>query len=266
MRISIPRVAAYGVSRLQLMRLVRTLTICFLLEATLQLVGIPTLAATAAHAGAAATQCAAIKAKVDEVPGGGPVFLASYGAIPGAPDEPALDGAAFTYDNALAVMALSACGHREEARRVGDAILAASAGDRSGAVGRIRNAYRAGAVSEYPPPPMGWWDGSRNAWFEDPYQVGSATGNLAWAGLALLTLHDQTGEVRYRDGAASHSPPPARSSQSRKATMSVLCSVDFQVSGWASASKPWRPPMKPGIPLASESRIVHWAIRAAPSR
>lgn len=160
------------------------------------------LAATAADAGASAMQCAAIKAKVDDIPGGGPVFLASYGSIPGEPDEPALDGAAFTYDNALAVMALSACGHREEARRVGDAILAASAGDRTGEAGRIRNAYRAGAVSEYPPPPMGWWDRSQNAWLEDPYQVGSATGNLAWAGLALLTLHEETGEVRYRDGAA----------------------------------------------------------------
>lgn len=147
-------------------------------------------------------QCAAIKARVDDIPGGGPVFLESYGAIPGEPDEPALDGAAFTYDNALAAMALSACGHREEARRIGDAILAAASGDRTGEVGRIRNTYRAGAVSEYPPPPMGWWDRSENRWLEDPYQVGSATGNLAWAGLALLTMHAQTGEVRYRDGAA----------------------------------------------------------------
>ena len=160
------------------------------------------LAIPVAEAGSSAMQCSAIKARVDDIPGGGPVFLASYGSIPGEPDDPALDGAAFTYDNALAVMALSACGHREEARRIGDAILAASAGDRTGEAGRVRNAYRAGAVGEYPPPPMGWWDRSRNAWLEDPYQVGSSTGNLAWAGLALLTLHDETGEVRYRDGAA----------------------------------------------------------------
>ncbi len=49
---------------------------------------------------------------------------------------------------------------------------------------------------------MGWWSSARAAWLEDPYQVGSATGNLAWAGLALLTLHAQTGDLRYRGGAA----------------------------------------------------------------
>lgn len=159
-------------------------------------------AAPAAEAGMAKAQCAAIKARIDAIPGGGPAFLESYEDTPGVPFEPALSGAAFTYDNALALMALTACGHRQEAQRIGDAILAASAGDRTGQPGRIRNAYRAGAVTEYPPPPMGWWNRSRNTWSEDAYQVGSATGNLAWAGLALLTMHQQTGEVRYRDGAA----------------------------------------------------------------
>jgi hypothetical protein len=48
----------------------------------------------------------------------------------------------------------------------------------------------------------GWWDGEAKRWSEDRYQVGSATGNVAWVGLALMTLHDATGEARYRSGAA----------------------------------------------------------------
>jgi hypothetical protein len=50
---------------------------------------------------------------------------------------------------------------------------------------------------------MGWWDAAQGRWDEDPYQVGSATGNLAWAGLALLTLGDATGDPRFAAGAAT---------------------------------------------------------------
>lgn len=195
------RMAAFGVSRLRLVRVARPLGLCFLLNGVLQLVGMPTVLPSAAFAAGAEAQCAAIARAVNAVPGEAPVFLASYPPAPGAGGEAALDGAAFTYDNALAAMALLACGRPAEARRIGDALLAASAGDRAGKAGRIRNAYRAGPVREYPPPPMGWWDQGHAAWFEDPYQVGSAVGNLAWAGLGLLALHDATRDPRYREGA-----------------------------------------------------------------
>jgi hypothetical protein len=79
-------------------------------------------------------------------------------------------------------------------------LLAASEGDRSGAAGRIRNAYRPGPVTERPVPPMGWWSDQDGRWVEDPYQVGSATGNVAWAALALLTVG--SGDDRYRAAAA----------------------------------------------------------------
>jgi hypothetical protein len=59
----------------------------------------------------------------------GPLFLASYrlaGTGQGTPPlEPALAGAAFTYDNALAGIALLACGDAGSARRIGDAIVRA---------------------------------------------------------------------------------------------------------------------------------------------
>jgi hypothetical protein len=147
--------------------------------------------------------CSALAARVAAVAGDDPVFLRSYdaGSGEGPNPVPALN-AAFTYDNALAVIALRACGQTEAARRIGDALLAASVADRGGAAGRLRNAYRPGAVHERPVPPMGWWNADAQQWEEDPYQVGSATGNLAWAALALLTLAEATGDSEYTAGAA----------------------------------------------------------------
>lgn len=151
----------------------------------------------------AARACAALLERVTALPGVGLMFLRSYDNATGArpESEPTLLGA-YTYDNALAVIALQACGHGDAARRVADALLAASEADRSGAVGRMRNAYRAGPVEERPVPPMGWWSDEDGRWAEDPYQVGSASGNVAWAALALLTVAEATRDDRYRAGAA----------------------------------------------------------------
>jgi hypothetical protein len=152
----------------------------------------------------AAATCGALRDRVDVVTGAEPVFLRSYdaasGSGPGA--EPALNGA-FTYDNALAAIALRACGEIPEARRIADALWLAAGSDRSTAPGRLRNAYRPGPVSGTPVPPMGWWDASQGRWSEDPYQVGSATGNLAWGALALLTVGEATQDPRYAAGAAT---------------------------------------------------------------
>ncbi|UHC18083.1 hypothetical protein LRS73_09675 [Methylobacterium currus] len=152
---------------------------------------------------AAPALCGAVGSALDAAaPDGGPAFAASYGPGPGEAQVPApLRNAAFAYDNALAVMALTACGDEARARRIGDAFLAALAADRTFADGRVRNAYRAGPVTARPVLLPGWWDAERNGWSEDRYQVGSATGNVAWVGLALMTLHDATGEARYRAGA-----------------------------------------------------------------
>lgn len=148
--------------------------------------------------------CGTLASRVDEISGRGPLFLRSYdnSYAPGPTSEPALSNAAFTYDNALAIMALTACGQRDKALRIGEALLDAVSLDRAGWKGRLRNTYRAGAQKQRPIPPNGWWDAVGNHWGEDPYQVGTATGNVAWAGLALLTLADATGEKRFRDGAA----------------------------------------------------------------
>ncbi len=127
------------------------------------------------------------------------VFVASY--RPGPKEReipPALRSTAFTYDNALTVIALAACGDVERARRIGAAFLHALDKDRSFRDGRVRNAYRAGAVSTAEAALLpGWWDAAAGRWAEDPYQDGSATGNVAWVTLAFLTLHQATGDSRY---------------------------------------------------------------------
>jgi len=130
-------------------------------------------------------------------------FVVSYRPGPNESDLPLpLRTSAFVYDNALAVIALVACGDVPSARRIGDAILDAQSHDRTFADGRVRNAYRGGSrpLNEKALLP-GWWDAAANLWSEDPYQDGTATGNVAWASLGLLTLHQATGDARYLAGA-----------------------------------------------------------------
>ena len=149
-------------------------------------------------ASAVATKsCAALKSRVDALPGSGPVFLRSYDGADGAgePREPALTTAAFVYDEALAVIALVACDALPGATRVGAALRLAAATD-----SRLRNVYRAGAVGGNVLR-NGWWDAAQNRWVEDAYQAGTATGNVAWAALAMLALHDATHEAKWLDAA-----------------------------------------------------------------
>src|SRR6185437_13309454 len=95
--------------------------------------------------------CQAIRSRVAAIAGTGPVMLASYEPAPGGePLASALQGSAFVYDNALAGIALLACGHVDAARRIADGMTTALAHDRYYHDGRLRNAYRAGAVPDGP--------------------------------------------------------------------------------------------------------------------
>jgi hypothetical protein len=139
-------------------------------------------------ADAVATQAAGAKA----------VFVRSYEQGADESSLPAgLASSAFVYDNALAVIALVACGNVTSAVTIGNALSLASRNDRTFKDGRVRNAYRAGPVGEGTPALPGWWDGKQNIWAEDPAQDGSSTGNVAWAALALLTLYQATGQESF---------------------------------------------------------------------
>ena len=147
--------------------------------------------------------CASLGRAVSETaPEGGPAFVASYRQAPDEAEVPqALRNSAFTYDNALAIVALLACDETTAARRIADAFLIALDNDRSFHDGRIRNAYRAGPVKDRPILLAGWWDDRASHWAEDRYQNGSATGNVAWAALALLATYEETREPLYLNGA-----------------------------------------------------------------
>jgi hypothetical protein len=115
-------------------------------------------------------------------------------AGPAPRDDPAVASAAFAYVYALAAIALLACDRPAQARRIGDALLLAAR------QGRIRNAYLAGPQPDAPAP-NGWWSEKAGQWMQDPYQTGITTGNAAWVALALLTLHERTGERRWIEAA-----------------------------------------------------------------
>ncbi len=118
----------------------------------------------------------------------GPVLLNSYMVEPGGGDfDLTQANAAYVYDNALAGLLLLAAGQRAQALRIGTALALAQAHDRTFADGRLRNGYAAG-VMDMPAKLPGFWDAKAGRWAEDPYQLGTATGPLAWAMLLWSAL------------------------------------------------------------------------------
>jgi len=157
--------------------------------------------ATQARPQLMASTCAALDRAVTSQ-SAGPVLVASYPPLNGQPAPIlALRGVAFTYDNALASIALFACGKAESARRIADALVFATRHDPEYQDGRLRNAYAAGPVGMPSMKLPGYWSTERNAWNQDAYQVSSATGNQAWAALALLEAFRQSGEASYLEAA-----------------------------------------------------------------
>ncbi|MBM7130074.1 hypothetical protein ISS99_11080 [Dyella mobilis] len=165
----------------------------------------PVAAADTAQQQLASDTCAALHAAATAIPGNGPMLLPSYPSIKDAGDDAslALEHVAFVYDNALAGIALTACGEPAQAKRIADALVFAAAHDPSLKDGRLRNAYRSGTVGSGPMALTGFWQTHGNYWSQDPYQVGTATGNAAWAALLLLTVYDQTHDRRYLDAATA---------------------------------------------------------------
>ncbi|MDE2238885.1 MAG: hypothetical protein KGJ73_03015 [Rhodospirillales bacterium] len=122
--------------------------------------------------------------------GDGPVLLNSY-LVNTGPGADAFDltqgNAAYVYDNALAGLLLLAAGHKPEALRIGHALTIAQAHDRKFTDGRLRNGYAAGPMT-IPAKLPGFWNQKTNQWDEDPYQVGTDTGPVAWAMLLWAAL------------------------------------------------------------------------------
>jgi len=144
---------------------------------------------------AAPRACATLEKQAAQLTG--PAFLASFPKEKTGP----LAQVAFVYDNAVAAIALVACGDVAHAKNITGAILAAQEYDRYWHDGRLRNGYLAGATTDTPLKLPGWWDDKQNMWVEDQYQMGSDSGNLAWAMLALLSIYRADGGPQYLEGA-----------------------------------------------------------------
>lgn len=145
--------------------------------------------------------CSALAKAAKAIPGTGPMLLSSYPGLNGDDKWRALQHVAFVYDNALAGIALTACGDTAQAKRIADALLIAAAHDPGFKDGRLRNAYRAGAIKGTRVVLPGYWDTHGNFWNQDAYQVGTATGNVGWAALLLLTVYEKSHDPRYLQGA-----------------------------------------------------------------
>ncbi len=107
-------------------------------------------------------------------------------------DQSGLTDVAFTYDNALAIIALLRAGEGASARALGDGLLYAQTHDETFTDGRLRQAYHADDFIL----------ANGNAHFAYEFGlVGTAVGDMAWAGIALAQLARSTGIARYRTGA-----------------------------------------------------------------
>jgi hypothetical protein len=124
-----------------------------------------------------------------------------------------LRNSAFTYDNALALLAFLADGTDDSMRRarlIGDAFVYASGHDRFYDDGRLRSDYAAGDIA-LPPgwtpnnrvgtvPIPGYYDEEQQLFIEIEQQAVD-TGNNAWAMIALLALYKHTPDPHYLETA-----------------------------------------------------------------
>ncbi len=134
-----------------------------------------------------------------------PRFLLSYNALVVDNDREWAFNQAYTYDNALSMLAFLARGTDDDMRRarlIGEAFVFAQGNDRFFDDGRLRNAYRSGYIEGNGNVRLpGWWDDEAGDWFEDKYQVSTYTGEMAWVIIAWLAYDRAAGENRFRDSA-----------------------------------------------------------------
>jgi hypothetical protein len=117
-------------------------------------------------------------------------------------DELGLFSTAFIYDVALSVCAALTGGRRslDLARTMGDGIVYAQEHDPDYADGRLRQGYNVGPYVFYDgsPQPHGFVlpDGTANVGFQFGF-LGTAVGDMAWPGIALVQLYARTRNRAY---------------------------------------------------------------------
>ena len=99
-------------------------------------------------------------------------------------DDPLLSTASYTYESAIAALALMSEGDFEDAAKILDGFVKGMRKNKE-FQDRFRNAQMVGKASDQP----GYWNNALNQWIQDAYQVGVSTKSSCAAALALLTFH-----------------------------------------------------------------------------
>ncbi|WP_407319003.1 Tat pathway signal sequence domain protein [Isoptericola halotolerans] len=129
---------------------------------------------------------------------GGPRLAQSYA------DQLGLFSTAFVYDVALMICASLAGGHEDRAATLADGLVFAQEHDPAHDDGRLRQGYNAGPYTFYDGSGQAYGlelpDGTANIGWQFGF-LGTAVGDMAWPGIALLHTYEATGDRRYRDAA-----------------------------------------------------------------
>jgi len=138
-------------------------------------------------------------------------LLVSYQTQSSGDFDIVMRNTAFTYDNALALLAFLAAKDYGRAKMLADALVYAQQHDRYYTDGRVRNAYQGGDLVLWPgwtpngktgtARMPGWYEAGTGEWVEDEMAVSTYTGNVAWAMLGLLRYYEAKGGSQYLDAA-----------------------------------------------------------------
>ncbi len=177
-----------------------------------------------------------------------PRFLVSYQTIKSTNAfDTVMRNPGFTYDQSVALMALLASGDMARATTIADAIAYAQNHDRFFTDSRIRNAIKGGDISLPPgwtPNGLtgtvsmpGWYDSTRSQWYEDATQVSTNTGNVIWAGLAMMNIWQATKNANYLQAAQGFGNwVMQNTSETRGGQAGALQGFTGGVEGWESSA------------------------------
>ena len=135
------------------------------------------------------------------------LLLQSYESAGIETDEYIINNVAYTYDNAMSLMALCYAGKLDRAKQIADALVFVVHNDRDHNDGRIRNAYSSGNPCSFPnwyskdgtqfARMPGFYDIEAREWYEDRYTQETSVGNAAWLVLGLMEAYRSIGDVVY---------------------------------------------------------------------
>ena len=107
-------------------------------------------------------------------------------------EDPLLSVSSYTYESAMAALALMSEGEYADAAKILDGFADGMKEDAE-FKDRFRNAYMAGDAKTVP----GYWNNAQGQWVQDAYQVGTGTKSSCAAAVALLTYHKAIPNENY---------------------------------------------------------------------